>query len=104
MPLPPSKPWPSTTLGGRCPLEIVEGFMSRYYFNIRQGADLAQDPEGMELASLELAREEAVGAVRELLSEKLIRGEVVDGQTMEICDEQGRVLQTIAFKDELRMR
>jgi hypothetical protein len=77
--------------------------MPRYYFNIRDGGDFAQDPEGVEFATLDLAREEAVTAVREILSEKLMRGEVVDGQTMEICDEEGHVLDTIIFKDHVRI-
>lgn len=38
--------------------------MPRFYFHIRHGDAVKQDPEGSELASIEEARQEAVLAAR----------------------------------------
>jgi hypothetical protein len=63
--------------------------MSRYYFHLRQGADLYEDAEGVELRDFSAAREEALNgeAMRfslDLKTEALI-----------IADEDGQQLAII---------
>ncbi|MBB3999411.1 hypothetical protein GGR04_003281 [Aureimonas pseudogalii] len=41
--------------------------------------------------------------MRDLLAERLKRGDVLDGQSIEICDENDRLVDTILFRDELRL-
>ncbi|MBO0144112.1 hypothetical protein JZX87_23440 [Agrobacterium sp. Ap1] len=76
--------------------------MPRYYFHLRDGDRLDRDPEGTELATLDLAVEEVRHAARELLAHKILQGEVVDGQIFEITSEQGEVFDKIPLKSVVR--
>jgi len=62
-----------------------------------------KDPEGTELPSVMLAREEAILAAREILAGKMKRGELVDGQQFEIYDSWGNKLITVPFRLALRL-
>lgn len=75
----------------------------RYYFHVRDGDRLLEDPDGSDLPNLDAAREEALAGARLLLSEKLQRGEVIDGQRFEITDASGEVLEIVPFKAVLRL-
>lgn len=75
----------------------------RYYLNIRNGDMLIADLEGADYPSLDEARQEAVRSARELLSEMVRRGEVVNGRSIEICDEEGRILETIRLREQFRL-
>ncbi|SFB59701.1 hypothetical protein SAMN03159496_05588 [Rhizobium sp. NFR07] len=76
--------------------------MSRYYFHIRDGDDLAEDREGAEFASIELARDEAFRSAREILAQRLLNDEVIDGQAFEITDEQGHLVERVPFRAAMR--
>jgi len=76
--------------------------MPRYYFHLRDGDRLDRDPEGTELATLDLAVEEVRHAARELLAHKILQGEVVDGQIFEITSEQGEVFDKIPLRSVVR--
>lgn len=77
--------------------------MPRFYFHIRDGNFREIDPEGVEFASLEHAVLDARKAAREILAEKLIADEPIDGQRFEIADESGEVVETVPFKSVLRL-
>jgi hypothetical protein len=77
--------------------------MPKFFFHIRDGQDLAADPEGAEFESLEAARKEAINSARELLSQRILRGEVVDGQAFELTSEDGEVADIVRFKDVMRL-
>ena len=68
--------------------------MPLYFFNLRDGHELDEDEEGIELPDLEAARAEALATVEEL------RGQLadVDDIMLEITDETGRRLLTVPFK------
>jgi hypothetical protein len=67
--------------------------MPRYFFNIRDGYDVDEDDEGIELPDIEAARAEALATVEEL------RDELADAANieLEIVDESGRRLLTVPF-------
>ena len=44
--------------------------MARYYFHIKDGADLIKDPEGTELSTPDDARLQALRSARELWAER----------------------------------
>ncbi|MFC0193648.1 DUF6894 family protein [Aureimonas pseudogalii] len=75
----------------------------RYFLHIWTGKTRIEDLEGAEYPDLAAARREAVRGVRDLLAERLKRGDVLDGQSIEICDENDRLVDTILFRDELRL-
>jgi hypothetical protein len=73
--------------------------MTLYYFNIREPNELIVDPEGQELPGIEAAREEALGAVRELMAERILAGIPLDGTTMEITNRTGEIVDRVPFVD-----
>jgi hypothetical protein len=73
--------------------------MPRYFFHVRDGADLSRDFEGQELPDLAAARHEAVSAVRELVGERLLHGGAIDGRTIEIANERDDVLAAVNASD-----
>jgi hypothetical protein len=67
--------------------------MPRFFFNIRDGQEVDEDDEGVELPDVEAARAEALATVEEL------RDELRDARDieLEITDEAGRRLLTVPF-------
>jgi len=76
--------------------------MPRYYFHIRRHEDVIEDREGVELPSDREAMDEAIKAAREMLSERILKGETVDGDEFDVRDETGTELFSIRFRDVLR--
>ena len=75
--------------------------MARYFFNIRDGADLTRDEEGQELPDAQAAHQEAICASREMLGERLLHGGPLNHRQIEITDETGQVVEVISSKDVL---
>jgi hypothetical protein len=75
--------------------------MPRFFFNVRDGADISRDPEGQELADAAAARREAVNSNREMLSERLLHGGAIDHRQIEIADENGRIVDTVGAEEVL---
>lgn len=69
--------------------------MSKYYFHVRDGAELNRDPEGQELPNLESARREALNTAREMISERLLHGGSLNHKQIEIADETGHVVDVV---------
>jgi hypothetical protein len=68
--------------------------MPRFYFNVRDGRDLDEDEEGVELPDVEAARAEALATVEELRHEL---GQDAARIELEVTDAAGRRLLTIPF-------
>jgi hypothetical protein len=77
--------------------------MPRYYFHIRDHDGLRKDPEGAEFATVEQAHEEAVRSARELLGQRIVRGEIIDGDAFELTTDDGTIVGIVKFKDLLRL-
>jgi hypothetical protein len=69
--------------------------MSRYYFHLRQGADLYEDAEGVELRDFSAAREEALNGLRSLLAEAMRFSLDLKTEALIIADEDGQQLAII---------
>ncbi len=78
--------------------------MPRYFFHVREGAELSRDSEGQDLPDAEAARREAVNASREMLGEKLLHGGALDQRQVEIADETGHVVDVVNVNDVLFQR
>ncbi|WP_337181012.1 hypothetical protein [Shinella sp.] len=76
--------------------------MPRYFFHIRSSDRFETDPEGAEFETLDKAIEDARMAAREIMSEKVLLGEELDGQRFEITTEDGVVAATVLFRSALR--
>jgi hypothetical protein len=77
--------------------------MPRYHFHLRKNGILEVDPEGAELPTLDAARDEAVLAAREILAERLLQGEVLDGDCFVITREDGTTVMEVPFKEAIRL-
>lgn len=77
--------------------------MPLYFLHIRDGVHLIEDPDGSDLPNVEAAYSEAVANARDILASKVRAGEVVDGQVIEITDENGTVKATLLMRDVLRL-
>jgi len=73
--------------------------MARFFFNVRDGADLSCDREGQECADAEAARREAVSTGREMLGERLLHGGALNHRQIEIADETGHVVDVLTISD-----
>ena len=73
--------------------------MPRYYFHVRDGADLSRDTEGQEFSNLDAARAEAMNSAREMLGERLLHGGSMNAKQIEIADETGHVVDVILARD-----
>ena len=62
------------------------------------------DEEGVELPTLDDARERAIRGARELIAHEVARsGRVILHHRIEIADDDGSVLLTIAYGDVVRI-
>jgi hypothetical protein len=71
--------------------------MPMFYFNILRGNQRIQDTEGADLPDVEVAREEAVTAAREVVANAVRKGEAATECSFEITDDKGRLLLSVAF-------
>ena len=77
--------------------------MPRYYFHVREGETFVEDPDGVILADLAAAHQEAFKAAREILSEWVLKGKRINGQEFVICDESGQPIAQIPFRSALHI-
>lgn len=76
--------------------------MPRYYFHYENN-EFMRDEVGQELADDEAARQAALQAAGELLSEQILRGERVDLEHRIIAECDGETRFTIAFRDLVKL-
>ena len=76
--------------------------MQRYYFHVRDADSLSEDTEGTMLASDERAYIEAAQAAREMLAEKILKDEIVDGAEFEVVRGDGVLVAKIPLKSVVR--
>jgi len=76
--------------------------MPRYFFHARDADGLSLDTEGAVLSSDEGACIEALQAAREMLAEKILKNEVVDGAEFEVVRSDGVLVAKIPLKSVVR--
>ena len=70
--------------------------MPHYFFDLRDGDDLAVDEEGMELRDIQAAQEEAARALADMARDEVRRGASIAGRrdmAVEVRDAGGAVLE-----------
>lgn len=73
--------------------------MGRFYFHqLRDGAKII-DVEGTDFPNLGAARKEAICSARDIMSDRIMRGEDPDHSCFEISDEAGDVLMIVDFRE-----
>lgn len=77
--------------------------MERFFFNLQNRVGLVLDEEGLELSSLEAAREKAIGNIRSLVSEDALRGTIdLTGRIDIICRDE--VAEQVDFAEAYEVR
>ena len=78
--------------------------MPKYYLHHRYGSMRVTDPEGENFPDVAAARRDAIIGARELMGNRLSKGELPNfGGCVEICDEQGRKIDQVTYRDALMM-
>jgi hypothetical protein len=72
--------------------------MPRYFFHLHDGDELVPDEEGRYFPDLDHALEEARQSARDILAEQLRLGQKLDGQFIEIANDDGEVLDYVTFR------
>jgi hypothetical protein len=72
--------------------------MPRYFFNIRDGERVKEDPEGIDLDSLSAVENEAMTSAKEIIAEALLSGRPTPlGHSFEVFDEDGSLILDFLF-------
>jgi hypothetical protein len=71
--------------------------MGRFYFHLKDAGKLLEDPEATDLPDLAAARQEAILAARDLLSNAIRSGRAKVPEAFVIADEAGRKLDVVAL-------
>lgn len=74
----------------------------RLYFHVRDAEGLSQDTEGTVLPVDERAYRDATLAAREMLAEKIMKNEIVDGAVFEVVRGDGLLVGKIPLKSVTR--
>ncbi|MBY3447976.1 MULTISPECIES: DUF6894 family protein [Rhizobium] len=77
--------------------------MPKYFFHVRRHDVFEEDPEGVDLATPELALEEATAAAREIVAERIRMGNRANGDTFEIMAEDGSLVATVPFRSAISL-
>ena len=75
--------------------------MPKFFFNFRKGNSIAKDDSGVDLPSLEDARQAALGSAREMVADNVKQNSSRPVEAVIVTDEVGRELLTICAKDVL---
>jgi hypothetical protein len=75
--------------------------MSRFFFHNRTGTALAEDLEGTELPTLEVARAEAIIDLRQFVAAALRHNRLVGNRHIDIYDAAGLLLMTVSVQDAI---
>jgi hypothetical protein len=78
--------------------------MTRYYFHIKDGADLIKDPEGTELLTAEEAKSQALKSARELWADAIKSGRDLGADAVVVADEHGQTLTFVPMAEALPKR
>lgn len=75
--------------------------MPRFFLHIDDGTQRIEDEEGSDLLDLAAAREEALGAARQLWAAAILAGQDIAARRFDITDGDGNVLDTVDMNEAL---
>ena len=73
--------------------------MQNYYFHLRDGTDVLLDPDGRLLPGLAAVAAAALFEARAIISYEAKDGKISLGQSIDVENESGELVHTIAFAD-----
>jgi hypothetical protein len=75
-----------------------------YYFHLRDGTDVLLDPDGRLLPSLAAVAGAALFEARAIISADAKAGKISLAQSIDVENQSGEVVHTIAFADAVKIR
>ncbi len=75
--------------------------MPRFFLHIDDGTQRIEDEEGSDLLDLAAAREEALGAARQLWAAAILAGQDIAARGFVITDGNGTVMDTVDMDEAL---
>ena len=76
----------------------------KFYFKLQIDGAVSDDPDGSNLPNLDVAREEALAAARELAAAAVATGREDGPDHILIADANGHVLATVALAEMIPKR
>ncbi len=76
--------------------------MPRYFFHVRDGGELIEDPDGVECPDADAARVEAIGAARDIMADRARKGLDVSHWAFKITDPSGMLVMNMPFSEAIR--
>ena len=73
--------------------------MALHYFRLRDGRDTLIDPDGREVGDAATLGDIAIKEARAMLSRDALRGKIFLDQFIEVCDEDGKLIHKMGFRD-----
>jgi hypothetical protein len=75
--------------------------MPRFFFDVVDGAEVSEDPNGLEYSDLEAALREAHQGARDLVAHGIMRNEDVSRQSFRIRAGDGSTVAILSFREAL---
>jgi hypothetical protein len=77
--------------------------MARFFLHLYNSVGPIRDKEGIELANLEAAQDQAVQSVRSIIADEVQRGILNLQGRVEIADASGRVLRVLPYREAFEL-
>lgn len=78
--------------------------MPRFYFNLANGTEFAEDEEGVLLPDIAAAHARAVESLRDVMAGDVMMGDLNTASFIEVEDEQHNLSFIVSFEEAVRMR
>lgn len=75
--------------------------MPRYHLNQIYKAKYIVDEEGADFIDLAAVRHELTLAARQIMADRLIKGEELNNSRFEVLDDNGQLVMTMPFSDAI---
>ena len=82
---------------------VASRLVPRFYLNLCMGGKFAEDPEGLDLPSVDAARQEAIKGARSILADDIRCGKLDLNQCIEVADETGAVVTSVRFAETVEI-
>lgn len=78
--------------------------MPRFFFHLQEAEQRIQDDVGIELPDVQAALDYAEQAARDILSDEVRQGEVVDQESIQVIDESGALVSSLLVKSVVNFK
>jgi hypothetical protein len=77
--------------------------MPRFFLHICNGMGFAEDEEGIDLPTVDAARQAAIAGLRDLMAGEMKEGQLNQASFIEIVNEAGELQMIVSFQDAVHV-